>query len=215
MFYLSQPVHYTFLPQPCIIRLSTELHQEFQGQTNRQTSVLPESNDEPLPHGRTRLRLRLPSAPHGSQRTPSSHLRRGDMNTCTPNHTHNHTRLLQTSLSQFGIENLTLMCRPNRTSLCPSKVVSPTLVFSSQTCYKLYLFGQFGPVLFFMNVETQKQNLFVWMEQELNGQISNMSHHIMYLTSNLLFCCFGLKEITDLSDGELMEISLLNIWFKS
>lgn len=31
--------------------LFTELHPQFQGQANRQTSVLPQSNNEPLPDG--------------------------------------------------------------------------------------------------------------------------------------------------------------------
>lgn len=44
----------------------------------------------------------------------------GEMHTRTPSHTHNHTRLLQTSLSQLGIENLTLPCQPNRLPISPT-----------------------------------------------------------------------------------------------
>lgn len=53
----------------------TELHQELPGQAHRQTSLLPQPDDKSHPHGRTRLRLRLPSAPDGTQRAARSHLK--------------------------------------------------------------------------------------------------------------------------------------------
>lgn len=68
-----------FLTQPCSVCLPTELHQEFQGQTHGQTSLLPHSNDKPHAHGRTGLRLRLSGAPHGPHRTPGSHLRQQEL----------------------------------------------------------------------------------------------------------------------------------------
>lgn len=91
-------LHLIILPQPCIICLLTELHQEFQGQAYRQTSVLPQSNYKPLPHGRTRLRLRLSSAPHGPQWTPSSHLRQQNGHAHIQPHAHKHTRDTLTNL---------------------------------------------------------------------------------------------------------------------
>lgn len=115
-------VHYIFLTQPRVICLSTELHQEFQGQTNRQTSILPQSNDESLSDGRTRLWLRLSSAPHGTHWTPSSHLRQRIAHMHNQPQTRSHIRVLQTCLSQLGFENLTLPCQPNQLPIKPTGI---------------------------------------------------------------------------------------------
>lgn len=88
--------------------LSTELHQEFQGQTDWQTSILSQPNDEPLPDGRTRLRLRLSSPPHGPQRTTSSHLRKRKCSNFA------HAKNTLKALLQLWVENLTSPCQHNQ-----------------------------------------------------------------------------------------------------
>ena len=105
-------VHYIFWPKPSVICPSTELHQEFQGPANRQTILLPKSNDEPHPDGRTRLRLRLSSAPHGPEWSPGSHLRQRKR---TSSHTQrNHTRLLQTLFVTVRDGDSNEQCQPNQ-----------------------------------------------------------------------------------------------------
>lgn len=123
-------VNVKFLPQPCTVCLPTELHQELQGQAYRQTSVLPQPDDKPLPHGRTRLWLRLSSAPHGPHWTPGSHLRRQNAPAAIQPHDHTHSNTIEDTSNFYWRKKKPELNRANWINCLEAQHVGPMLVFS-------------------------------------------------------------------------------------
>lgn len=156
--------------QPCSICVPTELHQEFQGQTHRQTRVLSQSNDKPIPLWWTRLQLWLPSAPHSPQRTPGSHL------TLQNAHIQPHTSI--NALQTFTVCLTIKLCQ-----------VQPTI--SQGAGWRLYSFSHFGPVLL-INFRTQNSEVHLcgWGNKLLllKAMWSNSSHHTVWLQRVLCSC---------------------------